>query len=133
MIGDLIMRGDAAKVPVPKLRTAYTHLKAYEKQRGLNYMSRRVERLAKPVEYSFARCHGQLSARSTPSPVRLKLSEMGEIMGEGGDLFLAERISNIGHRRSAPPDRVPDLYSCNALTRYSSRWPAIRATALVPA
>src|ERR1700712_2615486 len=34
VIGDLIARGDAAKVPAPKLRTAYTHLKAYEKQRG---------------------------------------------------------------------------------------------------
>ena len=34
VIGDLIARGDAAKVPVPKLRTAYTHLKAYEKLRG---------------------------------------------------------------------------------------------------
>ena len=33
VIGDLIKRGDAAKVPVPKLRAAYTHLKAYEKQR----------------------------------------------------------------------------------------------------
>jgi 2-dehydropantoate 2-reductase len=34
VIGDLIARADAAKVPVPKLRTAYTHLKAYEKTRG---------------------------------------------------------------------------------------------------
>jgi 2-dehydropantoate 2-reductase len=34
VIGDLIARGEAAKVPVPKLRTAYTHLKAYERQRG---------------------------------------------------------------------------------------------------
>jgi 2-dehydropantoate 2-reductase len=34
VIGDLIARGEAAKVPVRKLRTAYTHLKAYEKQRG---------------------------------------------------------------------------------------------------
>jgi 2-dehydropantoate 2-reductase len=34
VIGDLVARGDAAKVPVPKLRTAYTHLKAYEKTRG---------------------------------------------------------------------------------------------------
>jgi 2-dehydropantoate 2-reductase len=34
VIGDLIARADAAKVPVPRLRTAYTHLKAYEKQRG---------------------------------------------------------------------------------------------------
>jgi 2-dehydropantoate 2-reductase len=34
VIGDLIARGDAAKVPVPKLRTAYTHLKAYEEQRS---------------------------------------------------------------------------------------------------
>ena len=34
VIGDLIARGDTAKVPVPKLRIAYTHLKAYEKQRG---------------------------------------------------------------------------------------------------
>jgi 2-dehydropantoate 2-reductase len=34
VIGDLIARGDAAKVPVPKLRIAYIHLKAYEKQRG---------------------------------------------------------------------------------------------------
>jgi 2-dehydropantoate 2-reductase len=34
VIGNLIARGDAAKVPVPKLRTAYTHLKAYERQRG---------------------------------------------------------------------------------------------------
>lgn len=33
VIGDLITRADAAKVPVPKLRIAYTHLKAYEKQR----------------------------------------------------------------------------------------------------
>jgi 2-dehydropantoate 2-reductase len=33
VIGDLIERGEAAKIPVPKLRTAYTHLKAYEKQR----------------------------------------------------------------------------------------------------
>jgi 2-dehydropantoate 2-reductase len=34
VIGDLIARGDTAKVPVPRLRTAYTHLKAYEKTRG---------------------------------------------------------------------------------------------------
>jgi 2-dehydropantoate 2-reductase len=34
VIGDLVARADAAKVPVPKLRTAYTHLKAYERQRG---------------------------------------------------------------------------------------------------
>jgi 2-dehydropantoate 2-reductase len=34
VIGDLIARGDAAKVPVARLRTAYTHLKAYESQRG---------------------------------------------------------------------------------------------------
>jgi 2-dehydropantoate 2-reductase len=34
VIGDLVARADAAKVPVPKLRTAYTHLKVYEKQRG---------------------------------------------------------------------------------------------------
>jgi 2-dehydropantoate 2-reductase len=34
VVGDLIARGDAAKVPVPRLRTAYTHLKAYERQRG---------------------------------------------------------------------------------------------------
>jgi 2-dehydropantoate 2-reductase len=34
VIGDLVARADTAKVPVPKLRTAYTHLKAYEKQRG---------------------------------------------------------------------------------------------------
>ncbi len=33
VVGDLLARGDAAKVPVPKLRTAYTHLKAYEKTR----------------------------------------------------------------------------------------------------
>jgi 2-dehydropantoate 2-reductase len=31
VIGDLIARGDAGKVPVPRLRIAYTHLKAYEK------------------------------------------------------------------------------------------------------
>jgi 2-dehydropantoate 2-reductase len=34
VIGDLIARGDAAKAPVARLRTAYTHLKAYERQRG---------------------------------------------------------------------------------------------------
>jgi len=34
VIGDLVARADAAKVPVHKLRTAYTHLKAYEKQRA---------------------------------------------------------------------------------------------------
>jgi 2-dehydropantoate 2-reductase len=33
IIGDLVARADAAKIPVPKLRTAYTHLKAYEAQR----------------------------------------------------------------------------------------------------
>jgi 2-dehydropantoate 2-reductase len=33
VIGDLLARGDAAKVPVPRLRIAYTHLKAYEAQR----------------------------------------------------------------------------------------------------
>jgi 2-dehydropantoate 2-reductase len=33
VIGDLVARADAAKVPAPKLRTAYTHLKAYEKAR----------------------------------------------------------------------------------------------------
>lgn len=34
VIGDLIARGDTAKVPVPRLKIAYTHLKAYENQRG---------------------------------------------------------------------------------------------------
>ena len=34
VIGDLIARADAVKVPVPRLRVAYTHLKAYEAQRG---------------------------------------------------------------------------------------------------
>ncbi|MFZ0811255.1 MAG: 2-dehydropantoate 2-reductase [Bradyrhizobium sp.] len=34
IIGDLIARGEAAKVPVPKLRIVYTHLKTYENQRG---------------------------------------------------------------------------------------------------
>src|SRR5437588_729500 len=34
VIGDLIARADAAKVPVPRLRTAYPHLKAYEQTRG---------------------------------------------------------------------------------------------------
>ena len=34
VIGDLIARGELAKVPRERLRTAYTHLKAYEKQRG---------------------------------------------------------------------------------------------------
>ena len=33
VIGDMIARADAAKIPAPKLRTAYTHLKAYEKVR----------------------------------------------------------------------------------------------------
>ena len=34
IVGDMIARGDAAKVPVPKLRIAYTHLKASENQRA---------------------------------------------------------------------------------------------------
>jgi 2-dehydropantoate 2-reductase len=34
IIGDLIARAEAAKLPVPKLRTIYTHLKAYENRRG---------------------------------------------------------------------------------------------------
>ncbi|TMJ63641.1 MAG: 2-dehydropantoate 2-reductase [Alphaproteobacteria bacterium] len=34
VVGDLIKRGEAAKVPVRRLRLAYTHLKAYENQRG---------------------------------------------------------------------------------------------------
>ena len=33
VVGDLIARAEAAKVPAPKLRIAYTHLKAYEAQR----------------------------------------------------------------------------------------------------
>ena len=33
IIGDLVARADAAKVPVPRLRIAYTQLKAYEAQR----------------------------------------------------------------------------------------------------
>jgi 2-dehydropantoate 2-reductase len=33
IIDDLITRAEAAKLPVPKLRTVYTHLKAYEKRR----------------------------------------------------------------------------------------------------
>jgi len=34
IIGDLVARADAAKAPVPRLRVVYTHLKAYERQRG---------------------------------------------------------------------------------------------------
>jgi 2-dehydropantoate 2-reductase len=34
VIGDMVARADAAKVPASKLRTAYTHLKAYEQTRG---------------------------------------------------------------------------------------------------
>jgi 2-dehydropantoate 2-reductase len=34
VIGDLIARAQTAKVRVPRLRTAYTHLKAYEQTRG---------------------------------------------------------------------------------------------------
>jgi 2-dehydropantoate 2-reductase len=34
VVGDLIARGDAAKVPVQRLRVAFTHLKAYERQRS---------------------------------------------------------------------------------------------------
>jgi 2-dehydropantoate 2-reductase len=34
VVGDMIARADAAKVPVPRLKVAYTHLKAYENQRG---------------------------------------------------------------------------------------------------
>lgn len=34
IVGDLIARADAAKIDVPRLRVAYTHLKTYEAQRG---------------------------------------------------------------------------------------------------
>ena len=34
VIGDLILRADAAKSPAPRLRMIYTHLKAYETARG---------------------------------------------------------------------------------------------------
>jgi len=34
VVGDLVARGDAAKVAVPRLRVAYTHLRTYEAQRG---------------------------------------------------------------------------------------------------
>jgi 2-dehydropantoate 2-reductase len=34
IIGDLIVRADAAKSPVPRLRVIYTHLKAYEANRS---------------------------------------------------------------------------------------------------
>ena len=33
VIGDLIVRADEAKVPVPRLRVIYTHLKTYERRR----------------------------------------------------------------------------------------------------
>jgi 2-dehydropantoate 2-reductase len=33
IVGDMIARATAAKVPVPRLRIVYTHLKAYEQQR----------------------------------------------------------------------------------------------------
>ncbi|GAB1717827.1 MAG: ketopantoate reductase [Nitrobacter sp.] len=33
IIGDLVARAEAAKLPAPKLRTIYTHLKAYENRR----------------------------------------------------------------------------------------------------
>jgi 2-dehydropantoate 2-reductase len=34
IVGDMIARADAAKLPVPRLRMIYTHLKTYEAQRG---------------------------------------------------------------------------------------------------
>jgi 2-dehydropantoate 2-reductase len=34
IVGDLIARAEAAKLDVPRLRTAYAHLKTYEAQRG---------------------------------------------------------------------------------------------------
>jgi len=34
VVGDMIARAETAKIAVPKLRTAYTHLKVYEQQRG---------------------------------------------------------------------------------------------------
>jgi 2-dehydropantoate 2-reductase len=34
VIGDLVARADAAKVPIQRLRISYTSLKAYEAQRG---------------------------------------------------------------------------------------------------
>jgi 2-dehydropantoate 2-reductase len=34
VIGDLIARADAARVPAPRLKIAYTHMKTYENQRG---------------------------------------------------------------------------------------------------
>jgi 2-dehydropantoate 2-reductase len=34
ILGDLIRRGEAADVPCPLLRLAYTHLKAYEARRA---------------------------------------------------------------------------------------------------
>jgi 2-dehydropantoate 2-reductase len=34
VVGDMVARADAAKVPVPRLKVVYTHLKAYENQRG---------------------------------------------------------------------------------------------------
>ena len=34
IVGDLITRAESAKVDVPRLRVAYTHLKTYEAQRS---------------------------------------------------------------------------------------------------
>ena len=48
VIGDLVARADAAKVPVPKLRTAYTHLKAYESSGGSCLMVRSAPLGARP-------------------------------------------------------------------------------------
>ena len=69
-------------MPVPKLRTAYTHLKAYEKQRG-------------SVSAATVRCSA-LDGATVPS--RASPSEMREIMRQRGDFLVAQGIGDIRHR-----------------------------------
>lgn len=65
---------DAAKVPVARLRTTYTHLKADERERNL------------------------LGPQPTTRPKDAPGLKVREIVRERLDLLLAQGIGDVGHR-----------------------------------
>ena len=106
VIGDLVARADAAKMPVPKLRIAYTHLKAYENSGGETLMMRRggvtlvlssARTDVTPPRLAFR----ALQKRPPPGEGQARASQMRQIMRERFDLFFAQGIGDIGHRGPA--------------------------------
>ena len=56
VIGDLIARADTAKVPMPRLRTAYTHPKAYQRRATIAHTARTRQVVALPTDQDTQLC-----------------------------------------------------------------------------